>query len=88
MKLHYFVKQTANGRFQAQESQASYGGEHDHPAEFEGEEGALRVKSYATAEEAGRAALAAANEARCSPDGQCWVITANPLQVARPFPRG
>jgi hypothetical protein len=81
MKLHYFVKRTGDGRFQAQESQASYGGEHDHPAEFEtieGGKGAQRVKTYATPEEAGRAAITAANEARGMGVSH-WVITVNPL---------
>lgn len=62
MKLHYFVIENADGTFQAQESQASYGGEHDHPAEIvDG-----RVITYATLEEAGEAALRARNEAACA----------------------
>jgi len=77
MKLHYFVKQTPDGRFQAQESQESYGGEHDHPAEIE--DGV--VVTYATVAAAGYAALRAANEAQCSPDGRRWTITCDRHQV-------
>ena len=77
MKLHYFVKQTANGRFQAQESQESYGGEHDHPAEIVGGV----VVTYETVAAAGWAAVNAANVARCSPETRGWTITCDRHQV-------
>jgi hypothetical protein len=71
MKLHYFIVENTDGTFQAQESQESYGGEHDHPAEIEGG----KVTVYATQAEASAAVLRVRNEAQCSPLSTSWRIT-------------
>lgn len=81
MRLHYFVKQNLDGTFQAQESQESYGGEHDHPAEIVDH----KVVTYTTLAEAQMAVRQACNEAKCSPDARHWRITSDESQIARPW---
>ena len=81
MRLHYFVKANADG-FQVQESQESYGGEHDDPAEFE--EG--QVVTYPGLELARRAAVRCFNEATHQAAGSAWRVTldvTSPVAAAR-----
>jgi hypothetical protein len=72
VRLHYFVKRV-NGRFQAQESQASYGGEHDHPVEIVGG----KVVTHGTFVAAAAAARKAYNEVREDATAEGWRVTIN-----------
>lgn len=79
MRLFYFVRENLDGSYQAQESQASFGGEHDHPAEIVDH----KVVTYARLEDAQLAVRRAANEARCSPDARYWRIDADENHVSK-----
>jgi len=71
-RLHYFLKIAAdNTSLQVQESQESFGGEHDHPAEINQGE----IKTHETFEAARLAAIDCANAAKFSPESGTWEIT-------------